>query len=83
MSENDLAKILVLNDPGQAELLRGLLEAQGINVMLSKEGAATAYGLTVGAFSEIEVFVPRSQYDMAKPIVDEFLHPSESEKEED
>jgi hypothetical protein len=81
MGVKELEKLIVLNDPVQAELLRGLLEAQGIHVMLSKEGAATAYGLTVGAFSEIEVFVPHSQYNKAKSIVDEFLHPSENEED--
>jgi hypothetical protein len=81
MGAKELVKLIVLNDPVQAELLRGLLEAQGINVMLTKEGAAMSFGLTVGAFSEIEIFVPHSQYDMAKPILDEFLHPSESEED--
>lgn len=81
MGIKDLVKLIVLNDPVQAELLRGLLEAQGINVMLTKEGAATSFGLTVGAFSEIEIFVPHSQFDMAKPILDEFLHPTESEED--
>ncbi len=83
MGANELEKIIVLNDPVQAELLRGLLEAQGVNVMLSKEGAATAYGLTVGAFSEIEIFVPHSQLNIAKLIVAEFLNPTTSESEED
>jgi len=42
----------------QAELLRGLLEAQGIPVVLSREGAGRAIGLTVGPLGEVEILVP-------------------------
>lgn len=83
MGMNDLEKILVLNEPIRAELVRGLLEAQGIQVMLSKEGAATAYGLTVGAFSEIEIFVRHAQVDAAKKIIDEYFLSADNKKEED
>jgi len=82
MVEHELEKLIVLNNPTEAELLRGLLEAQGIQVMLSKEAAATVYGLTAGAFSEIEVFVPKSQAAQAKEILDEYFH-TEKEKGED
>jgi hypothetical protein len=80
MTADELAKLIVLNNPTEAEVLRGLLEAQGVRVLLSKEGAATAFGLTVGAFAEIEVFVPSSQFPEAKQILDEYLHP---EREQD
>jgi len=83
MGTNELEKIIVLNEPVQAEMVRGLLEAQGIQVMLSKEGAATAYGLTVGAFSEIEIFVRHSQADAAKKIIDEYFLTAEREQGED
>lgn len=71
MSAHQLSRIAVLNDPIQAEVMRGLLEAQGIKVMLSKEAASTVYGLTAGAFSEVEVFVPESQAEEAKRIINE------------
>lgn len=74
---NELEKLVVLNNPSEAELLRGLLEAQGIQVMLSKEGAATVYGLTVGALSEIEVFVPRTQAAKARQILEEYFNKNE------
>ena len=83
MGTNEFEKVIVLNEPIQAEMVRGLLEAQGIQVMLSKEGAATAYGLTVGAFSEIEIFVPHSQVDAAKKIIDEYFLTTEREQGED
>lgn len=83
MVANELKKLVVLNNPIDAELLRGLLVTQGIQVMLSKEGAATAYGLTAGAFSEIEVFVPQSQAAQAMEIVNEYFHTEGGEQEED
>lgn len=79
MAANELMRLIVLNNPTDAELLRGLLEAQGIQVMLSKEAAATVYGLTVGAFSEVEVFVPQSQATKAKQILNEYFGANEGE----
>lgn len=53
----------------QAELLRGLLEAQGISVYLSQEGAGRAYGLTVGALGMVEILVPAEQVEAALQIL--------------
>ena len=80
MTETGLEKLTTLNNPTEAELLRGLLESQGIKVMLSKEGAAIAYGLTVGAFAEIEVFVPHSQVAKAKEILEDYLGASKDKE---
>lgn len=82
MADKKLTKIAVLNDPAEAEVLRGLLEAQGIPVMVSKEGASTVYGLTVGAFAEIEIFVPADQAKDAKRIFHETFR-ADAESEED
>jgi len=54
----------------QAELLRGLLEAQEIPVLLSREGAGRAFGLTVGVLGEVEVLVPEAFLQEAKTIID-------------
>jgi len=78
-----LKRIAVLNDPAEAEVLRGLLEAQGISVMLSKEGASTAYGLTAGTFGEIEVFVSGSQAAEAEQIFKDYFGALDTETEED
>ncbi|MEX2162563.1 MAG: DUF2007 domain-containing protein [Anaerolineales bacterium] len=83
MSGDSLKKLVVLNDPAEAEVLRGLLEAQGIQVMLSKEGASTAYGLTAGTFGEIEVFVSQVQAKEAEAILRENFGVSDTEAEED
>jgi hypothetical protein len=54
----------------QAEILRGLLEAQDIPVLLSREGAGRAYGLTVGPLGEVEIMVPDRYVVEAKSILE-------------
>lgn len=82
MKNEEPRKIATLTNPAEAEVLRGFLEARGIQVMLSKEGASTAYGLTAGAFGETEVFVPASQAEEAERIFAENFG-GEGETEED
>ncbi|MEA3349832.1 MAG: DUF2007 domain-containing protein [Chloroflexota bacterium] len=53
----------------QAELMRGLLKAQGISAMLASEGAARAIGLTVGPLSEIEILVPEEKIQAALDVI--------------
>jgi len=52
----------------QAEILRGLLEAQGIPVELSQESAARIYGLGVGPMAEVEIIVPEEKLETARAI---------------
>lgn len=55
-----------------AEILRGLLEAQGIPVHLVKESAASVYGLTVGPFAEAELLVPATHWEMAQQVLEAY-----------
>lgn len=55
----------------QAQILRGLLESQGITVHISQEGYANALGVTVD-LGRIEVMVPNDQYDQALQILDDY-----------
>lgn len=55
----------------QAEILRGLLEAQGFPVVLSQEGAGRAIGLSVGPLGEVDILVPaENQSDAEKILAD-------------
>lgn len=56
----------------QAELLRGLLEAQGVQVRLSQEGAGRAYGLSVGPLGVVRLYVPASQESLAQEVLDAY-----------
>jgi len=57
----------------QAELIRGLLEAQGISVVLSQEGVAHwAYNLTVGPLSRVEILVPAESEAFARQVLADY-----------
>lgn len=56
-----------------AELLRGLLEAQGCHVYLSQEGAGrSAYAVNVGPLSEVHLLVYEDELEQAKQILDDY-----------
>ena len=82
MNAKEWTKITVLYDPVEAEMLRGLLEAQGIQVLLSKEGAAKALGLSTGIMSEIEVLVPQGQVVTATKLLSEYFGGSALDEED-
>ena len=74
----------------QAEMLRGLLEAQGIKVWLSQEGAGRAYGLTLSTLGAVQILVPSESAAPARQILDDYyaglyekegLQPEEPEPE--
>jgi hypothetical protein len=57
----------------QAEILRGLLEAQGVKVWLNQEGAGAAYGINVGPLGTVEILVPTSAVDQARQVLDAYF----------
>jgi hypothetical protein len=56
----------------QAEILRGLLEAQGISVRLGQEGAGRAYGLELGPLGTVRILVPAEEQREAEIILDDY-----------
>jgi Putative prokaryotic signal transducing protein len=57
----------------QAELIRGLLEAQGISVVLSQEGAGhDIFPVTIGMLGKVEVLVPSSQREQALQVIRDY-----------
>lgn len=72
MSQENWEEIEVVNGEIQAEIIRGLLEAQGVSVLLSKEGAGRALGLSVGRLGETLIMVPSSQRDLAMQILQDY-----------
>ena len=57
----------------EAEIIRGMLEARGIEVVLSQESAATAYGISVGALARVDIMVPLGQAESAESALDEYF----------
>lgn len=72
MIQENWEEIEVVNGEIQAEIIRGLLEAQGISVLLSKEGAGRALGLSVGRLGETLILVPSSQKELALKILQDY-----------
>lgn len=69
--------VVLVEAPGklQAEIIRGILEAQEIPVvLLSQEGVGDAYGLTVGALGVVPVMVPTSHLEHAQQLLDEYTN---------
>lgn len=56
----------------EAELIKGMLEAQEIPVLLSREGAGRAFGITVGPMGEVEILVPKALEEDAKRILSQY-----------
>lgn len=56
----------------EAELIRGLLEAGGVEVFLSQEGAGRAYGLNLGALGKVQILVPSRDLQSARDILADY-----------
>jgi hypothetical protein len=56
----------------QAEIIKGMLEAQGIMVWLNQEGVAHAYAIEIGSLGTVEILVPSSQVEKARQIMAEY-----------
>jgi hypothetical protein len=69
-------KWAVLDEIGgtfNAELIKGLLEAQGVPVVLSQEGAGHyAYAMTVGSLGQVQILVPDDHLEEARQILADY-----------
>lgn len=72
MSDKKWKMIWRASDTIQAELLRGLLEAQGFQVHISREGYQTAIGISGYPIANIEILVPEYQSKEAKQILEDY-----------
>jgi hypothetical protein len=72
MAEEEWVLLEKVEGPLQAELLKGLLEAQGINVWLNQQGASRAYAVSVGTLGLVEILVPSSQTGQAKQVLEAY-----------
>lgn len=73
MSEENWQVIDEVAGELQAEILRGLLEAQGIEVLISQEGISHfAFTVTVGPLANVQILVPTSQVEAARVILEDY-----------
>lgn len=74
MSKLDWVLIKKVYSHAEAEVIKGMLEAQDVVVLLAQEGAAKAIGLNVGALGEIQIHVKSTDESAAREILNDFLH---------
>jgi hypothetical protein len=72
MEKKNWVEIKKVYDAVQAELLRGLLEAQGMDVLLSQEGAARAIGINVGAMGDTQLLVRSEDEEAARELLRQY-----------
>ncbi|MFP3854690.1 MAG: putative signal transducing protein [Anaerolineales bacterium] len=56
----------------EAEILRGMLEAGGVQVWLRRESAGRAFGLNVGPLGRVELAVAVEQEEEALQILEDY-----------
>jgi Putative prokaryotic signal transducing protein len=67
---HELVSVGTADGQVEAEIVKGLLTANGVEVWLSQESAGTALGLTVGALGEVEIMVRAEQAEEARSLLD-------------
>jgi len=73
MTEPQWQVLTIVSGSGKAEILKGLLQAQEIDVVLSQEGLGdSVYPVSIGPLSEIQVLVRTHQLDAARQVLADF-----------
>lgn len=72
MSEREWVLVDEVSGGIQAEILRGLLESQGIPVWLNQEGAGKAYGITLPALGSVQILVPSDVQEQALELLNAY-----------
>jgi hypothetical protein len=72
MAEEEWTLVDKVHGQLQAEILKGLLEAQGLRVWLNQEGAAHAYAVAIGTLGMVEIMVPSSEFEKARQVLESY-----------
>lgn len=72
MTNKKWALVTTVNDPILAEILRGLLEAQGLTIHIVREGYQAVYGIANQPSVRIELLAPENQAEEARQVVDDY-----------
>ena len=68
---HELVSVGIADGQVEAEIIKGLLNANGVDVWLSQESAGSALGLTIGAMGEVEIMVRAEQAEQARALIDD------------
>jgi hypothetical protein len=72
MSDQKWELVEVVSDAIVAEILSGLLEAQGILTNIVREGYQAALGITGQMGVRIEIMAPTDQVEKAKQVIADY-----------
>jgi hypothetical protein len=67
--------------PGEAVVIRGRLESEGIPAVVQQEAVGAVLGLTVGPLGSAKVLVPEPQAEQALEILAETFEVDEDDEE--
>lgn len=65
------SKLCVLNSLIEAEIIHGYLKSSGIYAEIKSEAIGQIYALTAGPLAEVEIWVPKKQFDAASKLLEE------------
>lgn len=69
--QEKLVKVYRAAGEAEAQVIKGLLESEGISVLLQYESVGRVYGLTVDGMGEVRVMVWDSMAEEAKRLIAE------------
>jgi hypothetical protein len=72
MSDRKWEFVTAVHDMLEAEILKGLLEANGVMIHIVREGYQAAYGITNQPSVRIELLAPNDQIDIARQIISDY-----------
>ena len=67
--DQQLTTVYTANGQPEAEIIKGLLESQGIPAILRYESAGIVYGLTVNGLGQVQIQVPSSLVQEALALI--------------
>jgi len=68
-SEADFVEVCRAGDETEAQVIRGALEANGIDCALRGESLRLTHGITADGLAEVAVFVRREDADQAREVI--------------
>jgi len=80
---HELVSVGTVDGQVEAEIVKGLLAANDIDVWLSQESAGSALGLTVGPMGEVEIMVRADHAEQARSILGERTDPDSDDPDSD
>ncbi len=72
MEDLEWIKITTVSGELNADIIKGMLEANDIPVQLIQESAGRVYGIVFGRLGNVQIFIPKEKYEIAKSLLDDY-----------